>query len=106
VDSIRNPVEVEVLRALPHFVLFGVRASLENRFRRSLRRGRSGDPTTLDAFRQREEQENSSDPEGQQLDATFRLADRIVDNEGDLAALRDAVDRCLAECGASTSSRA
>jgi dephospho-CoA kinase len=98
VDSIRNPAEVEVLRRLPHFVLFGVRASLENRFRRSVRRARPGDPTTLEEFRRREQQENSEDPTGQRLEATFRLADRIVDNDGDLAGLQRAVDRCLAEC--------
>jgi dephospho-CoA kinase len=100
VDSVRNPAEVEVLRRLPHFLLFGVRASLENRFRRSVRRGRPGDPTTLDEFRRRERQENSEDPTGQQLEATLRLADRIVDNDGDLPGLRRAVDRCLAECDA------
>jgi dephospho-CoA kinase len=97
VDSIRNPAEVEVLRGLPHFVLVGVRAPLEHRFHRSLQRGRPGDPATLEGFERRERQENSADPQGQQLEATFRLADRIVDNDGDLAALRSTVDRLLAE---------
>lgn len=84
-----------MLRSLPHFVLFGIRASVERRFERSLLRGRGGDPDTLEGFRQRERQENSTDPEGQQLEATFRLADRIVDNDGDLAALRSTIDRYL-----------
>ena len=96
VDSIRNPAEVEELRRLPHFVLLGVRASMENRFRRSLDRARPGDPATLEEFRSRERQENSDRPEDQQLDATFRLADRVMDNDGDLDALRAAVDRFLA----------
>jgi dephospho-CoA kinase len=106
VDSIRNPAEVEVLRRLPHFVLFGVRASLEDRYERSLQRGRSGDPATLEGFQQRERQENSMDPEGQQLEATFRLADRIVDNDGDLTALQDTIDRCLREYHASATGEA
>jgi dephospho-CoA kinase len=100
VDSIRNPAEVATLRGLRHFVLLGVRASVENRFRRSLRRARPGDPATLEEFRLRERQENRAEPEGQQLEATFRLADRIVDNDGDLETLRSAVQRFLADSSA------
>jgi len=82
VDSIRNPAEVAVLRRLPHFILAGVRAPLEVRFHRSLQRARPGDPRTLDEFRERELQENSQDPNAQQLLATFQLADHVIDNEG------------------------
>jgi dephospho-CoA kinase len=96
VDSIRNPAEVEVLRTLPHFVLFGVRAGLENRFRRSLERARPGDPTTLGEFRRREQQENSADPVAQQREATFALADHFIDNEGGIDGLRQAIDERLA----------
>jgi dephospho-CoA kinase len=97
VDSIRNPAEVEVLRRLPSFVLVGVRAPAEVRFARSRQRARPGDPETFEAFLERERQENRDDPSGQQLDATFRLADRILDNDGALDRLREAVDRLLAE---------
>jgi len=96
VDSIRNPAEVAVLRTLPRFVLIGVGAPVEVRFRRALERARPGDPRTLAAFRAREAQENTADPLAQQLEATFRLADRVVDNAGDLAALHRQVD-CLVE---------
>ncbi len=96
VDSIRNPAEVGVLRdALPRFVLFGVRAPHETRFKRSLSRARPGDPITPEAFVERERQENASDPAAQQLDETFRLADHVVDNHGDLDELRAAVDALL-----------
>lgn len=96
VDSIRNPAEVRVLRdALTRFVLIGVTAPLETRFRRSLARARPGDPTTRKAFAERERQENAADPTSQQLDETFRLADHVVDNVGDLDELRSAMDRWL-----------
>ena len=98
VDSIRNPAEVEVLRRAPGFVLVAVRARLDTRFARSLARARAGDPVTLDAFRERERQENASDPSGQQLDRTAALADLVLDNDGDLPALRGVVVRLLAEC--------
>lgn len=99
VDSIRNPSEVQVLRRVPGFVLARVTASAATRFRRSVARARPGDPETLEAFRLREEQENATDPAGQQLDRTAALADVVLDNDGDRAALREAVERLLAECG-------
>ncbi len=99
VDSIRNPGEVEVLRGLPRFVLLGLMAPLEVRFRRSLARRRGGDPETLEQFAAREEQENSQDPNAQQLQATFALADHVIDNDGDLDELHRRVDRALAAGG-------
>ncbi len=96
VDSIRNPREVEVLRAgVSGFRLVGVTAPVALRFRRSLERARSGDPETLDQFRDREAQENATDPAGQQLDATFALADHELSNAGDLEALHRDLDRMI-----------
>ena len=95
VDSIRNPSEVEVLRGLPRFALIGVSAPRELRFRRSLVRGRAGDPRTLEEFRRREEQENTTDPNAQQLEATFRLVDQAIGNDGDLEDLHRAIDHML-----------
>jgi dephospho-CoA kinase len=91
VDSIRNPAEVEVLRRVPGFLLVAVRASLSTRFARSRARARPGDPATLEAFQAREDQENATDPSGQQLERTAALADVVVDNDGDLAVLRHRV---------------
>lgn len=88
VDSIRNPAEVEVLRRVPGFSLLGVRAPAEVRYERSRRRARPGDPASFEDFLSRERQENSLNPAGQQLQATFDLADRVIDNDGDLGTLR------------------
>lgn len=96
VDSIRNPAEVAVLRRVPGFLLIGVRAPLELRFARSRERARPGDPTTLDAFRERERQENSLDPTGQRLQATFDEVDAVLDNDGTLEGLHARVDAILA----------
>jgi dephospho-CoA kinase len=95
VDSIRNPAEVQALRSLPHFTLIGVAAATEVRFRRSLARARPGDPGTLEMFEARERQENSDDPNAQQLAVTFEMADRIIWNDSDLDSLHQAVDRLL-----------
>ena len=95
VDSIRNPAEVKTLRGLPGFVLVGVDAPAAVRFARSRLRARPGDPETLPEFMARERQENSDNPAGQQLRATFALADRIVENNGDLDALHVKIDDLL-----------
>ena len=97
IDSIRNPAEVEVLRQLPLFLLLGVWTPVEVRFARALARGRKGDPATLEQFQAREAEENTSDPNAQQLQATFRMADRLLTNDGDLDQLHRALDGVIAE---------
>jgi dephospho-CoA kinase len=84
---------------VPGFVLVGIQAPPRLRFERSRLRARGGDPETFDAFLARERQENSSDPAGQQLAATFALADHVIPNDGDLEALRSRVEELLASLG-------
>jgi dCMP deaminase len=93
IDSIRHPAEVEVLRAGGHpFKLIWVEASIETRFERLRKRGRKGDPDTIDGLRELEGRElGSDDPSAQQLLAVKALADFEVPNEGDLDALHQAV---------------
>jgi len=105
VDSIRNPAEVEALRKVSGFVLIGVDAPAEVRFSRSRRRARPGDPASFAEFAAREQQENSSNPAGQQLRATFLMADRVVENDGDLDALHRAIDDVLAAVERTTPGR-
>ena len=105
VDSIRNPAEVEALRRIPEFVLVGVSAPADVRFARSRRRARPGDPETFEVFLARERQENSENPAGQQLQATFALADRIVDNDAGLDALHAKVDELIRSLGAAPTAR-
>ena len=97
VDSIRNPSEVAVLRHLPRFCLLGVDAPTDRRFHRSLARARPGDPRTLQEFEERERQENAEDPLAQQLRETFKLCDRVVQNDAGLEMLHARIDRILEE---------
>ena len=97
VDSIRNPAEVAHLRALPGFHLVGVDADPRVRFERLVARGRVGDPTSFEAFAALERKEtHTDDPTTQQLAATYALADEIVDNGGDVAALHAQIDALVA----------
>ncbi len=100
VDSIRNPAEVVALKKAPGFILVGVDAPAELRFARSRLRARPGDPESFAEFAAKERQENSSNPAGQQLQATFALADRIIGNDGDLEQLHRKVDDLLRSLGA------
>jgi len=95
VDSIRNPGEVAVLRGLPGFRLLGIDASPAVRFERLVARARPGDPRTVEEFLEKERIENSADPEGQQLAATFALSDRALRNDGALESLEAALDAVL-----------
>lgn len=91
VDSIRHPAEVEVLRALPGFRLLGIDAPVETRWRRAVARGREGDVPDLATFAAREQLENGTSPEQQQLSRALALADRVVVNDQSLEQFRGAV---------------
>lgn len=100
VDSIRNPAEVEVLRRLRRFVLVGVTAPIEVRYRRALGRVGRGDAVeSLEAFAAKEAEENTAEMTAQRLEATFALADRILLNDGGLEALEGRIDNMLEELG-------
>lgn len=98
VDSIRNPAEVDVLRRLEGFVLVGVTAPIEVRYARALGRAGRGDAVeSLEAFAAKEAEENTAETTSQRLEATFSLADRVLVNDGDLAALERRIDEMLKE---------
>ena len=97
IDSIRHPVEVEILRqhaeASGHvFHLVWVDAKLETRFDRLVERGRSGDPTTIADLETLEARERGSDdPNAQQLDAVEGDADYRLANDDSLEAFQEAI---------------
>ena len=96
IDSIRTPAEVEALRIRPDFRLIEVRASREVRWERLRSRGRDGDPTDWDTFVAQEEAELiAADDTGQALDATAALADILIDNQGELDGLHQALEALL-----------
>ena len=95
IDSIRHPVEVEILRHCGQtFHLVWVDAKLETRFARMQARGRSGDPQTQAALETLEARERGSDdPNAQQLDAVEREADFRIANDASLADFQAEIQR-------------
>lgn len=92
IDSIRSPYEAKELMNNKGFVLVGVDAQIELRFKRLLERGRPGDAKTLDGFKKQEQRENLKNKANQQLDATLKLAQEIIINDGTLTELNNKVD--------------
>jgi len=97
VDSIRHPAEVAALRSAGRrFVLVWIEAGEQLRFQRLRERGRSGDPKTSETLRNLEKREiGSADEAAQQLSAVQEMADEIVQNEGSLATLHEAIHAIL-----------
>jgi dCMP deaminase len=90
IDSIRHPVEVEILRNYAEstgqaFRLVWVDAKLETRFDRLQSRKRPGDPTSIERLEELEMRERGSDdPNAQQLDAVEDEADARLTNDSSL----------------------
>ena len=97
VDSIRNPLEVEVLRRKDSFVLVAITAPAELRFERSKERGGVADDVTMQEFVENEKREMSSDPAKQQLHIVMEMADYKIVNDGTLEELHAKVDKVLEE---------
>jgi dCMP deaminase len=96
IDSIRNPQEVDVLRRRKDFTLLAVEAEQATRFERSLKRGREHAARTLEQFIEEESRElGSSNPAGQQLNATREKADLVLTNDGTLEELHRRLDMLL-----------
>ncbi len=97
VDSIRNLYEIEELRKEKNFFLLGIDAPIQLRFQRSLERGRIGDGSTLEEFRQREEMENSTNSTRQQLGECMKRANIVIFNDGTLKDLHNQIEEILSQ---------
>ena len=97
VDSIRSPFEAKELMKNKDFVLVGIDAPVELRFKRLLERNRLGDARTLEEFKKQEEKENLKSDSNQQLDATFGMANKFIVNDGTLENLHKKIDKLLEE---------
>ncbi len=97
IDSIRHPVEVEVLRErADSFHLIWVTAEEATRLERIRARGRSGDPETVEELRHLEGRElESNDPSAQQLVAVQGHADTVLPNDDSLEELHAGIQQVL-----------
>lgn len=97
IDSIRSPHEAKELAKNKSFILVGIDAQIELRFKRLLGRSRLGDAKTLKKFKQQEQRENLKSDANQQLDATLGMAKTVILNDGTLETLHKKIDDLLKE---------
>jgi dephospho-CoA kinase len=95
IDSIRNPGEVEYLRAQKNFVLLAVDAPVETRYERAKLRGRAESASTLQEFINKEAEEMTDREKGQQLHNCMKMADFLVTNDGSLKDLHRKLEELL-----------
>lgn len=94
-SGMRNPAEVTYLKKNGAYII-EVAASIEVRYQRAKVRGRVGENISLEKFVDIEQKEaKNSDPEAQNTAAVIALADRKIENNGDLSSLYRQVDMVL-----------
>ncbi len=92
IDSIRNPYEVRVLRESKRFRLLHLDAPRKLRYERVVRRGGNRVPASFGEFVEQERRELASpEPSSQQLRATWKEADRALENAGTIEEFRESV---------------
>jgi len=105
IDSIRNPREVEALRAAKNFKLVVVTATIEVRYERLRARAREGDPVTFERFAELEQREMQGDENSQNLLRVEGMADKEIKNDGSLDQLHKAVDNLVPQMMNNNSTR-
>ena len=96
IESIRTPGEIDSLQAKGNFQLWAVDADSEIRYRRAVLRNSETDHVTYETFLANERREmTSTDPNKQNLSVCIARADTVLQNNGDLAALYQAVDEAM-----------
>jgi dephospho-CoA kinase len=85
IEGIRNPGEVEYLKKNPNFVLIGVKANRELRFKRLLKRAKPWDPKTYADFVRvdRRDLGIGQGKSGQQVGKCLNYCDFILTNNKD-----------------------
>lgn len=85
IEGIRNPGEIEYLKKNPNFILIGVKAKREIRFKRLFKRGKTWDPKNWNDFIKVDKRDLGfgQDKSGQQVDKCFSYCDYILTNNKD-----------------------
>ncbi|MAH33199.1 hypothetical protein CL615_02295 [archaeon] len=95
VDSIRNPGEIEELRKNDGFIFIGVDTDEKIRYKRILKRNRTGDAQTFEEFVEHENKENNDEGAGQQLDKCMGMVDKIIESNGTIEEANNDLDSYL-----------
>jgi len=99
IDGIRNVGEVQELRKQKDFILIGIDAPLEIRYKRLIERGRESDPKTWEDFLAMDRRDKGIGELniGQQVEACMNMADIKIYNEGTLKQLEEKIIEILSK---------
>lgn len=96
IESIRTEGEIVSLRQKSDFVLFAIDANPKIRFQRITQRQSETDNIDFEKFLADERKEmNSTDPNHQNLSKCISLADYTINNDGNLDALHQQIDKII-----------
>ncbi len=97
IEGIRNTGEVEFLKKNPNFVLIGVKANRELRFKRLLKRAKPWDPKNWTDFVRvdRRDLGIGQDKSGQQVGKCLAYCDYVLTNNKDTADFQRKVDNLM-----------
>lgn len=97
IEGIRNTAEVEYLKGLPNFVLIGVKAKRELRFKRLLKRSKPWDPKNWNDFIKvdRRDLGIGQDKSGQQVRKCLAYCNFILTNNKDLKDFERKIKNCI-----------
>ncbi len=86
IEGIRNPGEIEYLKTLPNFILIGVKAKRELRFKRLLARVKPWDPKTYKDFLKVDRRDIGvgQQKSGQQVGECLAFCDYVLTNNKDV----------------------
>jgi len=97
IEGIRNPGEIEYLKKLPHFILIGVKAKRELRFKRLLQRAKAWDPTTWNEFLTVDKRDLGvgQKKSGQQVKKCLAYCDYVLINNKDVNDFQRKVEKLM-----------
>lgn len=95
IEGIRNPAEIEFLKKNQNFILIGVKANRELRFKRLLSRGKEWDPKTYEDFFKVDRRDIGvgQNKSGQQVGKCLAYCDYVVTNNKDLKDFQRKVEK-------------
>ncbi len=95
IEGIRNPGEIEFLKKNTNFILIGVKAKRELRFKRLLSRGKGWDPKNYNDFIKVDKRDLGvgQDKSGQQVGKCLAYCDYTLTNNKDLRDFEKKVER-------------
>lgn len=97
VEGIRNPEEIKFLKKNPNFILIGVKAKRELRFKRLINRGKEWDPKNYNDFLKvdRRDLGVGQDRSGQQVEKCLTYCNYMLTNNKDLKDFEKKIEKLL-----------